>query len=480
MREQLGYAKMDACIYQTNVFQQMEKNRYNDPWPIERQQDEHLISFLTRQVFLLGFSETNKRVGDTRSLFEVEKEAFFNDNVPRFIDHDELHLRVAKLYGHDRPYYERFQSGNNVELNKELFLAEPLETQIQTGHEEITVLLLERKVIPELMSVSKDGYIFDANDIMTKRERNLKELIVHFITNLCGNGHYWLRRFYIDHYDMMTNWDCFMKVFDVIKIEELGMEITGVKVFDAPKRETFETFCVYAKQNPKFEHSISESVGRYCLNNTFVTVQQLLNYNEHNEAWKNLAEMCVGVFEHVKPKPEDTKMKKNNGWTLVQRPKRKPKKSSTKAVTLKKVLKPNTLKQLETFVELFDPNEQIYINSGMFGKSPHKIYVDSKSGLGFVDEGDGKILLFYFCLKNDGNHLKVCGKSFRPSESDGVSPEPIDAKYDIDLHYYHSYCTDYDDPMEKYMSSYGRGPKSLEGFFETMAHNLICFGDVKQ
>lgn len=51
---------------------------------------------IINKVFYLGFNEINELIEDTKISFDDNKNNFFDDNVPRFIDHDKLHILVAK------------------------------------------------------------------------------------------------------------------------------------------------------------------------------------------------------------------------------------------------------------------------------------------------------------------------------------------------------------------------------------------------
>ena len=48
-------------------------------------------------IFQAEFSYVSQKLGDAPSLDGKEEDSFFDDNVKRYISHDELHLRVAKI-----------------------------------------------------------------------------------------------------------------------------------------------------------------------------------------------------------------------------------------------------------------------------------------------------------------------------------------------------------------------------------------------
>ena len=75
-----------------------------------------------------------------------KKQDFFNDYVDYKYDHDYLHELVAYP---DKPVYNMcLKDGEDVAIDKEKFFSLPFEKQIRMFKEEITVIALERWVIP--------------------------------------------------------------------------------------------------------------------------------------------------------------------------------------------------------------------------------------------------------------------------------------------------------------------------------------------
>ena len=175
LRKRLGYKRMDKLLF-------------ND-----------IISFESK-LFMKRFKEVSTRVGDTTHKFD-DAEEFFNDNVPRVIEHDKLHEETSKLFRLvPEAIFPRFLvKPTDVEMNEELFGEATRADQIACIIEEIYVLLLERQVIPNVIQ----------NHILTidELENQLDEIRTHFITNLCGAGHFWLRRWCIDHFDYLIQAD---------------------------------------------------------------------------------------------------------------------------------------------------------------------------------------------------------------------------------------------------------------------------------
>lgn len=136
--------------------------------------DEELKDILRRRI-----EETNKRVGDRST--DLSK-ITFNDSVPRFISHDELHRRVS-----ENPIYESLLI-DDTDLDKEKFDELSHDLKIELFVEEIKVLFLERKAI----LTTKAG--LKIND----SEAEIDEIHIHFVTNLADAV--WQRPFCLYHY----------------------------------------------------------------------------------------------------------------------------------------------------------------------------------------------------------------------------------------------------------------------------------------
>lgn len=216
MREKLGYKRMDSIIY----------HKDGDLRTNDKKSSESDLDYAVRSIFADEFTNVTERVGDTKiSMNKTEKE-FFVDGVNRYIEHDELHRKVAQICRQtDHLLFMDFMSDTkSVEMNQDLFLKADRNIQIQTIKEEIIVLLLERKLIPTMVRNRDFGICYNGLD-MERRTDNMREIIAHFVTNLCGQGHHWLRRWCIDHY----------KFFDDIityphkDIDQIAVEISRVQ-----------------------------------------------------------------------------------------------------------------------------------------------------------------------------------------------------------------------------------------------------------
>lgn len=152
-----------------------------------------------REIFEREFAYVIDQLGDAPSLENKEEESFFEDNVTRYMDHDVLHKAVAIMNrGNDAiPLFPKFivDPNKSVMMDEKLFRASSFEEQIQTLKEEIIVLYLERKAIPSAIECG------DKFETLWEFD----EIVCHFITNLCGDGHSWLREYCINHYPLLSN-----------------------------------------------------------------------------------------------------------------------------------------------------------------------------------------------------------------------------------------------------------------------------------
>jgi hypothetical protein len=126
--------------------------------------------------------------GEKRVSLTQDKDAFFDDAVPRIYDHDSVHYSVA--YG-DRPLYEDvFDGGAQIAMDMSKIKALPFEEQVRLYREEIYATALERWVIP-------------ANYRCSPRwayARALKKTIVSLTKG-------WSSRFLIENYDVFRKPD---------------------------------------------------------------------------------------------------------------------------------------------------------------------------------------------------------------------------------------------------------------------------------
>lgn len=133
--------------------------------------------------FYLGLMRIWKEVhGEKRVSLTMDKDAFFDDAVPRVYDHDSVHYSVA--YG-DRPLYEEVFDGNaEIAMDMGRIKALPFDVQVKLYREEVYATALERWVIPSNYTCSpRWAYA-----------RALRKTIVSLTKG-------WSSRFLIENYD---------------------------------------------------------------------------------------------------------------------------------------------------------------------------------------------------------------------------------------------------------------------------------------
>lgn len=195
-----------------------------------------------------------KTYGDTKQSLEKSDDKFFDDTVPRLIGHDELHEKVADMCrGTKTLLFKEIQDKNNVSLNKKLFDAKNTKFKIAMIQEEIIVLMLERNILQSLKHAQKYEY----DQILFTQQ--FYEVAVHFATNLCGQGFYFLRKYVLDHFVII------METMPVSqeKIVELGYTIAGIKKEEIMKKPviTDEMKKLYKIISDKINNTIYESDG---------------------------------------------------------------------------------------------------------------------------------------------------------------------------------------------------------------------------
>lgn len=168
-------------------------------------------------IFQSEFNYAISKIGDTRISLTETKEAFFKDNVKRYCDHDELHKIVAMHNrGDEEPIYTRILNNNNVGLDESKFNRLSTSNKVNMLREEWYVLLLERKLIPTFIECQHPDEYLKSNRMYT----DIMEILAHFATNLCGQGHHWLRIYVIDHIEVIKIYDAEMLIKIAVSIAE--------------------------------------------------------------------------------------------------------------------------------------------------------------------------------------------------------------------------------------------------------------------
>ncbi len=246
IRDTLGYEKLDTILYTS----------YLSDWrPLS---EDGSLEDMMRKIYQLRFTETTKRVGDTVISMNKSEKEFFDDNVKRYVDHDKLHEAVAMEFRSvATPIFLNYQKGkDSVSLDLETFLKSNPSERIEMLREEIVVLFLERKLVPELMmwQEKRGTYELDSN----RKSSELFDVVANFITNLCGQGDAWLRRFCLDHAHLLVD----DKFYDIEKIIKIAYSVTNIEqivelTFEKDKVDLFEFARLHATEN-------NEIFEQYC------------------------------------------------------------------------------------------------------------------------------------------------------------------------------------------------------------------------
>lgn len=197
------------------------------------------------KLYETQFNYINQKIGDAPSMDKAEEE-FFEDNVKRYIPHDQLHQEVAQINRDTSDLlFRKFQlDETSVEMNEDLFLKAPRHEQLNTIREEVMVLYLERKLLPKIVEHNYCLGAFTSEDI-----RDFKDVVCHFITNLCGNGHAWLREWCLDHYYFFSD----LYTYPIFKLGKFARSfiingrVSGILQFKEEDDFRIKSFCDFNK-----------------------------------------------------------------------------------------------------------------------------------------------------------------------------------------------------------------------------------------
>lgn len=235
---EIWYKSVEKYLWMKDQLSNKYKNNFDVIFDdqITRNPSSYMEELMIK-TFALSFQDTQKIFGDTLISMEKSPEDFFNDNVPRVINHDELHKEIAKLCRNSEELlFEKMQKVGNksVEMDKDLFFKANHSIRIQLLREEIMVLFLERKWLPmvHFANQKESCYRFDRLD---ERKEEFLEIVSHFVTNLCGQGHHWLRRYCLDNVDILSD----LKAYDFKEMEQLVIKICNPKTLDSALLEKF-------------------------------------------------------------------------------------------------------------------------------------------------------------------------------------------------------------------------------------------------
>lgn len=261
MRNKLDYNKMNTILY--------GESKYGEVLSISNEDDKS-DDYIYRKVFTMKFNETNERVGDTYINFDQTEKDFFDDNVKRYIHHDELHKKIALLCRNtEDTLYDKYKiDKTNANIEKDLFMNADNDEKIQCLREEIMVLYIERKLLPEVMECYVSLKIPIPKYNIKSKEHDIREIIAHFMTNLCGKGHNWLRQYALDNYDKLSDislyrFDDLLKVVVKIANPEKVNEPNELQTIDRFMKDALK----YGFNN--FTECICDE-DYYCMSHTLV------------------------------------------------------------------------------------------------------------------------------------------------------------------------------------------------------------------
>jgi hypothetical protein len=204
IRSNYNYSILDNIIYNVDNISSSTMSTYH----------------IYHDVFINRFNWINDKIGDCVNTFLKNKDEFFNDAVERFIPHDDLHIIV-----NPNPLYKNFLANeNDVMMDEKLFKNASMDVKIKVIIEEITVLYIERYLLPIL---SRNNSVINNLEYLHK---NFNACIAHFVTNLCGNSHSWLRNWCLDHFMLFSNYDIYHT--KSINIAKKILKISDDKLID--------------------------------------------------------------------------------------------------------------------------------------------------------------------------------------------------------------------------------------------------------
>lgn len=451
MRHKLDYKELDNIIY--------GEEKYGEPIKLEEcistllrndDEKEKYINYLTNRIFIMRFDETNKRVGDTNVSLEVSEEEFFKDNVERFINHDLLHEKVSESFSESKEVlFKKLQKDyNKIQMDKNMFFTLMTDKErIQLLMEEIIVLFMERKWIPELVKCYKIPN-FPPKYILEEKENQLVEIIIHFITNLCGSNHAWLRQYALDHYSILNNLD----LYNIEKCFQLGCSISGTKSEQEIKRITEEDFYNQVKNNKEYKYN-----DNHCL------PKQLYNSDESNS---------------------DGGKSSSSDDSLSGSDEDRPSKYCFKVFDLNLHRKKNfRIKDyfindtIDKYLDIIEKSKNLlYFRTN---KDKFILYSwDKKFGLYFINEYSDNGSVFT-CEISEGEHTVSYDGLFLSLGHYQTENISLTYQGNYKQHYYYSqddscgWRNKNEGHVSKYISSYGNGPKDLTNMFEKVARLLL-------
>lgn len=112
--------------------------------------------------------------------------------------------------------FEQIQNENNVGLDVSRFL--------ELGSSDKLQLFLERKLIPKLLLFKEKEMNIDPVSYFSIRTE-FRDIVAHFVTNLCGGDHSWLRRYCIDYLSILSNFI----LYNWTVLAQIAVDLTDYK-----------------------------------------------------------------------------------------------------------------------------------------------------------------------------------------------------------------------------------------------------------
>jgi len=162
------------------------------------------IEDYAEDIYKMNLDRTIEIFGDAPDIVAKENKTLFHDMVPRFIDHDQLHALIAKERRNGKELFDEFKaSKDDAAINEKIFYNATKSKRHDLIIEEVLVLLIERFLLINKYINKDDQGAISIQDLKVDDEYLKKVFNVcfaHFVTNLCGSGTYFLRRYILLNY----------------------------------------------------------------------------------------------------------------------------------------------------------------------------------------------------------------------------------------------------------------------------------------
>ncbi|AYV85472.1 MAG: hypothetical protein Satyrvirus18_9 [Satyrvirus sp.] len=421
IRDKIGYADLDNILYE----------KYLGLW---RKIDDESVTVdpvdkLMVQLYQMRFGETNERIGDTNISLDKSPDEFFKDNVKRYIDHDELHKQVGLQFRSDPdPIFKKYQlDSSKVDLDLDTFIKSSHIERIEMLREEIMVLILERKWIPEIMEhvSGSDG------------AKDLLEVGSNFITNLCGQGDAWLRRFCLDHAHLLLD-SSYYNFFTLQCLVDVLTDTISETKNEQEKQNFMKIVLEYNGENDDYVKYFMENIGSDM--GKTVTIKENKKCNDGS----------IGYVDITK--------EKFNSYYFV---------NTTVYIF-------SDLAALNKHAELKELFMNCY-NIGNIESSRYYIFYNLKNNVGICHnnkEYDHGTYFYTLNISYKDKKLSIKGNYIKCDEDDGKFEDCYSREYNS-TYYHSSGCEFRETKYIKYLSSYGSSPKFLKDFLELFAKNFL-------